>query len=822
MFATVLTALLQVASPSTPVQTAPPTQQSEPDHHLVSVRIKDARTLDKLLALDLDLASCQSLELPARRVEVIATDADIATLNKAGLNFVVEIRNLEDYHERQLARWQHPHTLTPPVGKGAMGGHYTLAQIIAILDKFAKDYPAICSKKVSLGKSHEGRDIWMVKISDNVANDENEPEVLYDSLHHAREPLGATTTLLFMDWLLSNYANNDEAKYIVNNRELFFVPCVNPDGYEYNRRIRPGGGGMWRKNRRRNNSSSYGVDLNRNWASWWTAPFGGNSTNPNSNTYRGPAPTSEPEIRALENFIKSRKFVLGNSCHTYTEILLRPWGYRRADPPNVADYRKIDAAATRANGMRAGAAANILYIAAGTALDHYHTAHGMYGYTPELGRSSEGGFWPNPTNQVRIANRHLPMFKTFALVAGATLRAENLRLAELGGNNNGKVDPGESATLRMDLVNDGAAATLTNAIATLRSKSTGVTITRGKHDFGKVAKFATINNDSSPLLIKVDKSFSGVAAKLELEVTWEGSKTVRIIDVPFVTPAPIVGTAFEKDLGFRRAGDDNARTGRFERAAPQQTSNSGRVYQPGNDHSPNGTLCWVTGASAGSSVGANDVDSGRTSFLSPLMDLRHVALPRLAAWIYYSESVSPGDPFEVAVSSDGGANWKTIYSRTNNTTGWQRIAVDLPGTMTDKMQFRFRAMDQISQSLVEACVDDLEIEGVVKPGDITLLSGGQRGSSIRLALHGQKNAAGLLLVSPTSGNLPIPGIGTLRLGLVGLTTLNAVPYGSKTTVSVDATIPNLSGLIGAKLYWQQLLVSGNTLRLGNSQLLQVR
>ena len=510
------------------------------------------------------------------------------------------------------------------------------------------------------------------------------------------------------------------------------------------------------------------------------------------------------------------------SCHTYTEILLRPWGYKRADPPNVADYRKIDAAATRSNGMRAGAAANILYIAAGTALDHYHTAHGMYGYTPELGTSAEGGFWPNPTNQVRIANRHLPMFKTFALVAGATLRGENVRLAELGGNNNGKVDPGEAATVKLDLVNDGAAATLTTATATLRSKSNGVSITRGTHDFGKVAKFAKVNNDSSPLLIKVDSSFSGVVAKLELEIAWEGSKVVRSIDVPFATPTTLVGTAFEKDLGFRRAGDDTARTGRFERAVPQQTSSGGRVYQPGSDHSPNGTMCWVTGASAGSSAGSNDVDSGRTSLLSPLMDLRHVALPRLSAWVYYSESATSGDPFEVAVSHDGGTNWKTIYSRTNNTPSWLRISVDVPGTMSDKMQFRFRAQDQISQSLVEACVDDLDIEGVVKPADLTLLGGGQRGSSFRLALHGNRNAVSLLFVSPTSGSLAIPGIGTLRLGLAGLTTLNAVPYGSKTTVVVDASIPNLGGLIGAKLHWQQLLMSGNKLTLGNSQVLQIR
>ena len=83
--------LLQVA---TPAPAAPPT--AEPDHHLVVVTVRDAATLDKLLALDLDLASCTALELPVREVEVIATDADIVKIRAAGLVHRVEVRRLED------------------------------------------------------------------------------------------------------------------------------------------------------------------------------------------------------------------------------------------------------------------------------------------------------------------------------------------------------------------------------------------------------------------------------------------------------------------------------------------------------------------------------------------------------------------------------------------------------------------------------------------------------------------------------------------------------------------------------------------------------
>ena len=89
-------------------------------------------------------------------------------------------RDLEAFYAAEAARWPGPatDTLTPPIGQGAMGGHYTLSQMEAFLDQFHAQHPSICSQKVSIGTSIQGRPIWMVKISDNVNVDENEPEVL--------------------------------------------------------------------------------------------------------------------------------------------------------------------------------------------------------------------------------------------------------------------------------------------------------------------------------------------------------------------------------------------------------------------------------------------------------------------------------------------------------------------------------------------------------------------------------------------------------------------------------------------------------------------
>ncbi len=822
MFAQLLLPLcFQAVTPINAVATTPPA--AEPDHHLVKVIVKDARTLDKLLALDLDLAACNALEIPAREVEVIAEDSDIDKIKAAGLDYTVAVRNLEDTIGKELSKFKFPNDLTPAVGQGGMGGHYTWVQIVAHLDKFAKDHPAICTTKVSIGKSIEGRDLWMVKISDNVNKDELEPEVLYDALHHAREPVSCTTTLVFMDWLLSNYGKDTVATYIVNNRECYFVPCVNPDGYEYNRRNSPNGGGMWRKNRRNNGGGVYGVDLNRNWTTGWTAPNGGNSTNPSSSTYRGTSPLSEPEIAAFEAFITTRKFVIGNSCHTSGELLLYPWGYKNGPPPNHSEYQTINARALAKNpAMVVGPASTTLYIAAGTALDHYHVAHGMYGYTPELGTSSEGGFWPNPTNQVRISNRQQHMFQQFAVLAGANVTVDKSALSEgPGGNNNGKVDPGETGLLRITLANNGAAASLTPVTASLKSLSSGVTITKGTHNFGTIAKFASANNNASPLSLKVDQNYKAAFARVELSIAYETIVDKVTIDLPFAEPVLLVGSDFEKDLGFRRSTADTATTGKFERAVPQRTVYQSRDYQPGADHSPTGTMCWVTEARAGNSVGNYDVDNGKTSLLSPIMDLRHVALPALSIWLYYSESVV-GDPFTVELSKDGGSSWTEIYRRGNHTSGWEQIEVNLPGTMTNEMRFRFNAQDTVSASLVEACVDDLEVKGIVTPASLTLLGGAHRGSTARFAYHGAPGAVAVPLLSGGAANVKVPGIGTLLLDPNTLFVLSATAYGTARRLTIDEPIPNDPGLIGLQLHWQQLLVSGATLTLGNSQSFKIQ
>src|SRR3712207_1099845 len=183
--------------------------------------------------------------------------------------------------------------------------------------------PAIASKRV-LGKTYQGRDIVAVKISDNVGTDESEPEVLFDANHHAREHLTVEQALYLLNQFTSGYAGDTRVRNIVNSRELWFIPMVNPDGVEYD--IATGSYRSWRKNRQPNTgSTAIGTDLNRNWG-WQWGCCGGSSGTFSSETYRGPSAFSAPETQRVRDFVNSRvvngvqQIKAHIDWHTYSEL----------------------------------------------------------------------------------------------------------------------------------------------------------------------------------------------------------------------------------------------------------------------------------------------------------------------------------------------------------------------------------------------------------------------------------------------------------------------------------------------------------------------
>ena len=131
--------------------------------------------------------------------------------------------------------------------------YHNYAEMVAEIQQAAAAHPEIVSS-FSIGQSYEGRELWAVKISDNVALDEEEPEVLFIGQHHAREHITVEMSLYILDLLADNYGIDSQITDLVNGREVFIIFSTNPDGSEYD--IASGAYRSWRKNRQPNSGSS--------------------------------------------------------------------------------------------------------------------------------------------------------------------------------------------------------------------------------------------------------------------------------------------------------------------------------------------------------------------------------------------------------------------------------------------------------------------------------------------------------------------------------------------------------------------------------------
>lgn len=307
---------------------------------------------------------------------------------------------------------------------GSMGGFFTLNEMYQILDSMALLYPNLITVKqpISPISSIEGRPIYYVKISDNPNTDEPEPEVLYTALHHSREPASLSQLIFFMWYLLENYNNDPDVQFLINNTEMYFIPCVNPDGYEYNYSTNPNGGGMHRKNRRNNGDGTYGVDLNRNYGYMWGYDNIGSSPNTSSDTYRGTGPFSEPETQVVRDFCLTHQFVNALNAHTYSNLYIYPWGYIASYlTPDSITFINLGKHLTRENRFLYGTGdQTVNYVTNGDSDDWMYgeqtTKNKIMATTPEAG-SANDGFWPSTYRIIDICKTTLFQNIHFAMLA---------------------------------------------------------------------------------------------------------------------------------------------------------------------------------------------------------------------------------------------------------------------------------------------------------------------------------------------------------------------------------------------------------------------
>ena len=271
-------------------------------------------------------------------------------------------------------------------------GYHTYAEVGADVAAVAAAHPDIV-QQFSIGTSYEGRQLWAAKISDDVAVDENEPEVLFDGGTHSDEHMGVEMTLHILHWLADGYGHDARITRLVNTREIWIVFSVNPDGAAYD--IKYGKFHFWRKNRQPTpGTKSIGTDLNRNFDYHWGGG-GRTSTNPQAITYEGPHAFSAPETQAMRAFLKSRvidgrqQIRTAITFHESGRLVMWPYGYTLADIPadmTVDDHRalyKIGHAMAATNGYRPEQASD-LYITSGTTRDYEYGVYRIFSYTFEM------------------------------------------------------------------------------------------------------------------------------------------------------------------------------------------------------------------------------------------------------------------------------------------------------------------------------------------------------------------------------------------------------------------------------------------------------
>jgi hypothetical protein len=597
------------------------------------------------------------------------------------------------------------------------GLYHTYDEGLAWLDELAALYPEVVSPRWSLGTTHEGRDVWCVRVSDNPTLDEaGEPEVLFDAAHHAREVMSAEMVLMLTAYLAEQYAGGDpEIVALLDENEVYMVPYVNPDGWVYNEQTYPNGGGMWRKNRRDNGDGTRGVDCNRNYPYEWGCDYG-SSGSPSSDTYRGPSPGSEPEVQAMMQLINAHDFVVRQSYHTYSDLTLYPWGYTTADTPDHEIFVEMAAAMTQYNGYTPGQPGEVLYDVCGGSFDwdygqqDEHTR--IFGFTNEIGAT---GFWPTDAERQGLFDENLwPALYLIAVAGelrGPTFAHEPVAFQLPDA-------PAQMVTATVEPFGDVA---IDAASVTLRWRRDGgpwsdqpltATGTPGEY----AGELPAIDGDQAVV------EYYLAASDLD------GNAGTAPRGAPDVLYSYEVGEQFdhamESDRGWRvGAAADDASSGLWVRVDPVGTTYGGGPVQPEDDHSAAGTMAWVTGQhQAGESAGFNDVDGGQTTLLSPVYDLSGSQNAAIRFWRWYTNDAgnSPGeDWWDVEISNDGGATWTTVEHTQASSAAWleRQLAVtdyfDAPG----QVQLRFVASDEGGGSLVEAGVDDFLL--VSDLGDLT-------------------------------------------------------------------------------------------------------
>jgi murein tripeptide amidase MpaA len=367
--------------------------------HVISVE-KNQENLNKLSKMGLDFLMERD-----NRVYVVVQFAEIPKLQENNIPYILETFNFFPFRQTQSTSQG-----------GVNGDYHSYGELEQDLFALEESSPNLVRISV-IGLTHEGRNIYALKISDNVHSDEDEAEVLIIGCHHAREWISVEIPYLLAEYLVENYATDSQVRDLVDQSEIWIVPLLNPDGLQYSIHFYR----YWRKNRRNNGDGTYGVDLNRNYGYQWGYDNIGSSPFTSSGIYRGPSAFSEPETQAIRDLFMLRNFSSLISYHSYSQVILYPWGYTDLPPPDdalldqIATDMSTQMQAVNGTVYEFFQAGESFYFTNGDTTDWSYGVYGIPSYTIELPPIDElhGGFFNAEEDIQEIFNENLPALLYF-------------------------------------------------------------------------------------------------------------------------------------------------------------------------------------------------------------------------------------------------------------------------------------------------------------------------------------------------------------------------------------------------------------------------
>lgn len=324
------------------------------------------------------------MQVPARKLTDVVKklkeqDLDVIYVDKKSGSIQV-LSNQEDYKKLMAFSSFVQVTASRYVNSLPDQQYKTPDEVKDIIQTYKQKFPNLVTV-YNIGKTLEGRDILALRISDDAQENKQEPAILFNALHHAREVMTVEIALDIIDYLTANYGKDATVTNWVNKAQIWIIPMVNPDGSNrvWNE------DNMWRKNAR----GDYGVDINRNYPYKWGA-CDGSSGSKYAQDYRGESAASEPETNVMMNFVANIKPIYNISYHSYGGMVLYPFGCSGTQTPPAEKIAETGKEMAALLNYEPGTPWQILYDVDGGDVDWMYATHHVIPFVIEVSTKMDG------------------------------------------------------------------------------------------------------------------------------------------------------------------------------------------------------------------------------------------------------------------------------------------------------------------------------------------------------------------------------------------------------------------------------------------------